>query len=115
MPEQELKPPGVQGELFLGVKVDRKAAFQRYDGRDWGTRFMAFLRYLTEPGDKGTGEEFRIKAERLIGPPPDDHIVGSIVLRAAGDGLLKRAGYGRMRGKKAHGRETPLWERTAKS
>ena len=105
-------PPEPQGELLFDVKIDREDAFRRYDGRDWSTRFMAFLRYLINEGETGTAEHFRFKAERRIGKPHDDHLVGAVILRAAGEGLFERAGHGRMRSKKAHGRETPLWRRT---
>ena len=114
MPDLAPPPPELKGQMTfnLGVVVDRDVAFRRYDDRDWQTRFMAWLRYKTEYGETGTAESFRFKAERVIGPPFDDHHVGSVILRAANEGLFERAGHGRMRSKKAHGRETPLWKRT---
>ena len=113
LPDLAPTPP-LKGQLDLDLNIDvnGEEAFARYDSAAWPVRFMAFLRYMIVAGDKGTAEYFRFKAERRIGPANDDHLVGATVLRAANEGLFERAGHGRMRSKKAHGRETPLWQRT---
>ena len=107
------KLPG-QTELFNAPKIDREAEFARSEGRPWPVRFISWLRYLVVEGEAGTAETFNARAERRIGKAPDAHLYGSVMLRAAADGLFERAGHGRMRGPKAHGRETPLWKRTSR-
>jgi hypothetical protein len=105
-----------QSSFDLGLQsVDRRASWDRYlkGGFDWETKFAAYVRFAVPPGAEGLSEVWRIEAERLIGPPPNDHVVGSVILRAAKQGLIKETG--RLlapRDKKSHTSKKREWRRT---
>jgi hypothetical protein len=105
-----------QSSLNLGLQsVDRRASFDRYlqGGFDWETKFMAYIRFAVEPGREALSEVWRVEAEKLFGPPPNDHVVGSVVLRAERDGLIKETGnWLRPRDKKSNASKKREWRRT---
>ncbi len=61
-------------------------------------------------GEPFMTEEVRAWAERLgFPPPPDSRAWGHVAKRAAAEGLVRHAGYGRQRSSTCHGSPKTLW------
>jgi hypothetical protein len=85
-------PPELKGQMTfdLGGKSDGAKAFQRAvaSSRPWADCYEAYIIALPAGSDGGVaGEDWRLAAEKTIGPPPDDHVVGPVIskLRRTGD------------------------------
>lgn len=76
--------------------------------------FNLFLKYLKEyyPGKQFQAEDFRTWCERdnRIPEPPSKRAYGAIVLRAAKQNLIKKAGHATVKNPTAHRCFATLWE-----
>lgn len=89
--------------------------FLRGGGFSWETKFVAFIRFMVEPDSTGASEVWRLRAEKWIGPPPDDHMVGAAIKRAETIGIIAKTGnHAAPRDRKSHASAKWEWRRTGK-
>lgn len=95
------------GMTVAASRADRESAGWSDDARTF------FELFACKSGDEPfMTEEVRAWAEKMgFPPPPDSRAWGHVAKRAAMDGLVRHAGYGRQRSATCHGSPKTLWVR----
>jgi hypothetical protein len=113
-PEPSLEA-GVQGTLDIGAEgrgQEAYALFLRSGTWGWKTKFVGYIRYMVPRGSVGSADIWRLQAERWIGPPHPDKIVGSAVLQAEAQELIEKTGrHVAPRDSKSHDSQKFEWRR----
>lgn len=95
-----------------GMKKAIEHADQVNEG--WSDKAFNLLKsYVNEfgPGWKFLGEQVRYYAEaKKLEEPPSLRAWGSVMVRAAKSGLIKKVGYGQVTNPKAHRANSSQWE-----
>lgn len=105
-----------EGERLRDRGMQRAVDHADKETPQWSVKaYNLFLTWLKEgrPRKHFKGEDFRIYCElgELIEKPPSDRAYGSIMIRAAKAGLIKKIGHATTVNPKAHRCFCSLWEK----
>lgn len=102
---QQLRDAGMQMAVDHADAVNEGWSIKAYN------LFVAWIK------NKGRGRQFKtedfrvyLKLGELLPNPPSERAYGSIALKAAKAGLIKKVGYATVVNPKAHGTPCTLWE-----
>ena len=91
-----------------GMRLALESANEKHD--TWGDRCYQLLTRFITIRNQFTCEEFREWAQ--IETPPSLRAYGSVIMRAAKEGLIEKVGYIQVKNPKAHCANASLWHKT---
>ena len=108
-------PPSPQGMLDLGIDPSGEEAFRTFLAAgtwSWRAKFVGFIRFMVEKGSTGSSDIWRLQAEKWIGPPWDDHVVGDAIKDAEAKLYIAKTGnHVAPRDRKSHASKKHEWTR----
>ncbi len=95
--------------------IERAVAHADKEVDSWShDAYEAFKNWLAakEQGETFLIEDFREAVAQTLEDPPSRRAFGFLPLKAAKDGLITKAGYGKVKNVKAHLTPASLWSKT---
>lgn len=94
----------------IGMAMAEESANNKVEG--WSDMAFEFLKEFIQ-GNPGEfmGEDIRHASKWIVPQPPSNRAWGSVVLRAAKAGLIRRVGFKSVSNPKAHSAPCSLWVR----
>ena len=104
-----------QIELFPGQYFRDKGISKAIQHADdcifnWSAQAYSFLLSYIRFNDKFMGEDLRAASAGIVPQPPSNRAWGGVIRRAAMSGLIKNAGYKKVKNPKAHCANAAVWE-----
>lgn len=104
-----------QPDLFSGQELRDIGMKQATDHADqkiekWSDRAYDFLLEFIKTNKEFMAEDVRNASEGTLELPPSNRAWGSIFVKAARAGMIKRKGYRQVKNAKAHCTPATLWE-----
>lgn len=90
-----------------GIEQAEKHANQVHT--DWSERAFEFLKSFIETNKKFLAEDVRFHSIGKVESPPSQRAWGSVIVRAAKEGLIRRVGYEQVKNVKAHRANASVW------
>lgn len=105
----------IQLNMELGNKLREAGMAQAVDHanavhQDWSEKAFEFLKVFIKSNPMFMTEDLRYASQGIVPSPASQRAWGSIIRRAALEGLIFRSGYGQVKNSKAHRANAGVWK-----